>query len=416
MNAIDRRTFLAGAAAVTMAGCSPSRQADTVRVAFSPTTLMPVYREIALAFERRHPGLRVELMPAVDPSDVMQRDFRLALVDKEPDVSHVGINHVRFYRERQLAQPLSPLLGPGAMSELTTHPQIGYVEGVLVALPFALSVPVSYVNATLVARSGLDPAQLLQGDWPDLLQVAAQVSRLGGPLSGIYFDIYASSGLAWQTLVSSRGGHLMSPDDRDLAFDGEAGLWSARLLAALGRAGQRDMSRDAARTAFTAGQIGLYQNTSATLQRFRRDTRKFELAVAPLPRAQDGRLVASGNAALIVTRDPRRLERAAQYIHFACGPEGQTLMARSTGYLSTNRTALGDPKRLLPLIEGDQVYQRLYAEIECLAPWFAFPGPRSEQIAAELTQIMRRIVVGLTPAEAALQEMSKRARALLNPQ
>jgi multiple sugar transport system substrate-binding protein len=416
MNGPNRRELLAGMAGLaTLAatGCTRHRPANVLRVAFCPTTLTPLYRKIATAFERRHPGTRIELMPSVTYSGLMQRDFRLALIDDEPDVSHIGLNHIRFYVERGLSQPLGPLLAAGAPDPLTTHPTIGHVGGELHALPFALSVPVSYLNADLIRRHGRDPETLIGADWPDLLDAATAVSRAGLPLSGIFFDYYAGSGLAWQMLIASRGGRLMSTDERAIQFGGPAGSWSVELLRALGRAGQLDLSRENARMAFAAGQLGCYQNTSANVQRFLENATGYELIVAPLPMAPGGRLPAAGNAVAIVTRDERRHSLAWDYVRFACGPEAQTIMAQVTGYLTTNRAAIEDPRHLQGFLRRQPIYQRLYGVIDRLEPWYAFPGQRSEQITDEIGDAMRRLILGRADPVAELAAMVARTRELL---
>ncbi|MBL0915032.1 MAG: extracellular solute-binding protein [Sphingopyxis sp.] len=364
-----------------------------------------MYREIAARFERAHPGVTVELMPAATYGAVMQRDFRLALIEDEPDVSHVGLNQVRFYAERGLARRLDGLIADSGENALSVHETIGKVAGVAHALPFALSVPVSYFNADLLRRYGRDPDAMPDADWPAILDAASAVSRAGRPTSGIFFDYTPESALAWQMLVLSRGGRMLSDDERRVAFDGPEGHWSARLLRALGNAGQLDLSRENARMAFAAGQLGCYQNTSANMARFTRTATGFPVLVAPLPMAPGGTLPAAGNAAVIVTRDTARHALAWEYLRFACGPVGQTIMAKATGYLSLNRAALADPRFLKSMVDTQPIYRRLQAIADRLQGWYAFPGPRSEQIADHIQDEMRRLILRRTTADHALAMM-----------
>ena len=94
-------------------------------------------------------GYSVKLLPANNSAGTMARDFTLALVDDEPDVSHVGLNQVRFYAERNLALPLDRYIAHGA-TPLTAHQTIGRIAGETRALPFAVSVPVNYFNDDLL--------------------------------------------------------------------------------------------------------------------------------------------------------------------------------------------------------------------------------------------------------------------------
>src|SRR5687768_9283173 len=92
VNISRRRAVAQIATSVALAGCAKTRRSDALRVAYSPPTLNTMYQAMADEFTRRHPGVSIELLPAVDYKGVMQRDFRLALVEDEPDVSHVGLN------------------------------------------------------------------------------------------------------------------------------------------------------------------------------------------------------------------------------------------------------------------------------------------------------------------------------------
>ncbi len=412
---LSRRAVLAGGAGSLAAACARrDRPLDRLRVSYGPLTLSAMYRQVAAAFEAAHPGITIELLPAYGYDEVMQRDFRLALVGDESDVSHVGLNALRFYQERDLAQPLDDFMAADPDIPLTTHPLIGRSGGLTRALPFAVSVPVSYFNADLMKRAGRDPEALLTADWPRLLDAAAAVSRLGEPISGIFFDYSAGSSLAWQMLVYGRGGRMMSPDERRVAFGDAAGGWSVRNLRALAAAGQRNLSRENARMAFAAGQLGCYQNTSANISRFSQPASGYRMIFAPLPAVDGvGRLPAAGNALVIPTRDPRRQALAWKYVRFAAGPVGQTIMAKTTGYLSLNRAAVEDPRFLKPVIAADPLYGRLYGEIDRLDAWYSFPGPRSEQVSQIITGEMREVLIGRSGPEAALSRMVEKTEQIL---
>ena len=99
-------------------------------------------------------------------------------------------------------------------SPLTAHQTIGRMDGQTRALPFAVSVPVNYFNEELLTRAGHDPATLAAGGWPALLKAAQDVTALGEPVSGMFFDYASGQALTWQMLVFGNGGRMMSPDER----------------------------------------------------------------------------------------------------------------------------------------------------------------------------------------------------------
>src|SRR5262249_1712823 len=144
---------------------------------------------VAAAFMKAHPEFTVKLMPAASIEGTMPRDFTLALVEDEPDVSHVGLNHIRFYAERQLALPLDRYIAE-ERTPLTTHRPIGKIAGETRALPFAVSVPVNYFNNALLVRAGHDPRDVAtpSAAWADIVKAATDISALGHPISGMCFD------------------------------------------------------------------------------------------------------------------------------------------------------------------------------------------------------------------------------------
>jgi multiple sugar transport system substrate-binding protein len=411
---ITRRAALSSLGLLVSAGCSRSRDPNTLRVGYEVITFAKLYEAIADAFMKHHPGLTITLMPGTSYVGMMSRDFRLALVNDEPDVSHVGLSDIRFYADRDLALPLDAYIAE-ERSSLTTHPTIGKVRGTTRALPFAVSVPVNYFNNELVRRAGHDPTRLVNSDWSEVLKVAADVSALGRPVSGMFYDYMGGSALTWQMLVLGYGGRLISSDEKKIAFDDDAGLRSARLLASIGRTGQLDMSRENARMAFAAGLLGSYTNTSSNMDRFSARNMGFEITMAPVPVEPGvGRLPAAGNAVVITTRKPERQDAAWKYVRFVTGPIGQTIMAKLSGYLTLNKEPLADPRLLKPYVDANRQYRDLYSLVDTLDQWYAFPGPRSEQIAQAITNRMRAILIGREEPDAALRDMVREAQRLLD--
>lgn len=394
--------------------CSRARDPQTLRVAYGVATFVKLYEALAAAFMQAHPGLRVKLMPATSSANTMSRDFTLALVGDEPDVSHVGLNQIRFYAERNLALPLDRYIADEP-SPLTTHPTIGRIAGETRALPFAVSVPVNYLNDDLLRKAGHEPKTLAAGGWPALLKAAADMSALGNPISGMFFDYASGQALTWQMLVFGFGGRMMSPDERTITFGDEAGSRSVRLLEAFGRTGQIDMSRENARMAFAAGLLGCYTNTSSNMDRFSASNMGFPVSMLPLPiEAGAGRLPAAGNAVVITTRQRSRQDAAWQYVKFATGPIGQTIMAQNSGYLTLNPAPLTDLALLKPYVDAHPQYRALYSLAGTLDQWYAFPGPRSEQIAKAITERMRAVLIRRQSPEAALERMVREAQRLID--
>ena len=411
MTLLARRSVLAAGPAALLAGCSSKPDPHALRVAYSPIPLRPMYEALAAAFARAHPGLSVQLVPSPDYIEMWQRDVRLSLIGDELDVSHAGINVLRFYVDRGLAAPLDGFLKTDVNTEVTRHETIGVEKGVTYAIPFGLSVPVFYYNKDLMARAGVDPDSF-DGSWSAILSAAARISRLPSPASGIFFD-YSPSELAWEMLVYSRGGAMMSVDERRIAFAGEAGRWSVDTLRAIGRAGQPDFSSSNARIALTNGFLGFYQNTSANLRKFADQAQGIRLGMTVMPTTADGTLPAAGTLALIPARDPERRALAWKYVRFACSPPGQAILARKSGYVSLNRKAQQDPQGVGAVLRNDPLTAAIYQVLPKLRPWYVFPGPNSARIGLMISDLMRQVILGRIAPPEALRAMQARVAAML---
>jgi multiple sugar transport system substrate-binding protein len=412
MNAasLSRRAMLAVGASALVASCAPRRDARVLRVAYSPITFRVLYEAVARGFERAHPGFAVELVPVESYDAMLERDVRLSLVGDELDVSHAGVDTLRFYVERRLALPLDDLLKRDGASDLSRHATIGVARGTTYALPFAISVPALYFNKALLSRVGADPERF-SGTWDEVLSIGARLSRLPPPISSIFYD--PGVDLDWQALVFSRGGTMMNAEETRVAFGGAEGLWSAELLQAFGRAGQKETASANARVALVNGLLGFLQNTSSNIRKFRKQAGSIPLGMTILPVAPGGTLPAAGTMALIPAKDPARQSLAWTYVRFACGPVGQTIMASTSGYQSFNQKAWDAPNGIASIVARDPLYARAHAALSYLQAYYAFPGPNSGRVERITTDMMRRVILGEAEPHPALAQLCSEADRLL---
>ncbi|MDA9505271.1 hypothetical protein XI09_11365 [Bradyrhizobium sp. CCBAU 11386] len=66
-------------------------------------------------------------------------------------------------------------------------------------------------------------------------------------------------------LLGSFGGHMMSQDERQIEFDGSAGLQAFQLLQRREEWGRRRSKENKARQTFRAGTLGIIFTTSSAL-------------------------------------------------------------------------------------------------------------------------------------------------------
>lgn len=399
--------------AVVLAG---SARAEPITLTVGHSEHRTMFEELARRFSSSRPDMRV-VLEAASPTypELTQRVLRSALAGEAPDVLFQGFNLVPEIAERGLSTPLDDLVAAepdwaarGYTPELMA---LGVVDGKIHAVPFAISVPVVFYNPDLVRRAGGDPDRF-PTSWPEIAELGRAIDALAPETLGGFFRYHG----VWrfEGLVLAAGGQVMTPDRREVAFDGPEGLEALRTLRRFGEAGMVDMSPNQARQAFAAGSLGVLATSSSWTATLNDQVAgRFTLRAAPVPLTPAvGKLPSGGNAPMILTRDPVRRRAAWDLIEFATGPAGQALMVERSGYVPANTVAVTTPE-LRRFYADNPVHLTAVGMMPHLAPWRAFAGENSVKIYDVMEQHLRAVVTQEATPEAALETMAADVRALL---
>lgn len=394
----------------------------TLDITFSPPRYTALYEELGERFEALNPGIQVEMSaPAENYDPLMTATLRAAIVGDLPDVSHQGMNHVRTYADRGLAVHLDDFIaGEGDWEALGYQPAItalGQVNGETYAVPFAPTLPVVFYNADLVEQAG-GFSDEPPTTWPEIIALGERIDALGDDIMGLYFRVDSTSAWNFQTLLMSQGGQMMNEDETEIAFDGPAGQWALELLAEFGEAGQVDMSSRQARQAFQAGTLGILVISASGLNGLEAAAADsgFRLVVGPHPiPAEDGTLPVLGNNMIMFATDPERQAAAWEYMKFASGPIGQTIMANHSGYIPVNSIAIEGADYLADFY-ADHPNSRVAADLLPRgAPTFIFPDEDAARIFDMMNEVQLEVVTGrLSPQDGMAQMVSETEAMLAN--
>lgn len=415
-----RDILFSGTAALSMIAMPAIRASaankTTLQVAYSPANLSAMYEAVFQAFMAENPDISISARKFAAYNDLLQDNLRAQIDGNLPDVSHDGLNLVRVYADRGLAVPLDGYIAREGDWSAEGYPdsvqRVGRVNEKVYAMPFAVSTPTLFFNLDLVQRAGGD-REKLPTDWPEILALARAIDALGGSTSGIYYDYGAGGAFAFQALLFSRGGSLMSPDEKTLLVDGPEGQWAMELLREFGEAGQIDMSRDNARQSFVSGTLGIYMNTSSNLGNFDRNIDgRFQYAMLPIPISSSGRVPAAGNGMVMFSKDDIRRDAAWKYIKFASGPTGQAIMAQLSGYVPVNTRTLEAPK-MKEFYDANPNYAVALTQIDNLTAWYLFPGENGVKAIDSLTNAMGEVITLRKKPGEALANASQEIRKLI---
>ena len=385
-----------------------------------PGFFKDVMAKIADEYVKSHPDVKITFTsPSASYDEGLQLLLRQADTPDMPDVSFVGLNRLRVLAEKNIGVDPKPIL-----AEDKNLAAEGFTDQILglgrfkdrqVGLAFAASSPIFYYNADLVKKAGGDPDNMPK-DWDGVIKLAAKINDLGDGVNGMSY-FWALDDWMFSALVFSNGGTMMAPEEKSVAFDGEAGHKAVNLLARFVKDGKMPvMSPDAMKQAFTAGKTGLFFWTTGALRSMINGVGgKFELRTTTYPglEATNGRLPTGGNAIVMFTKDPAKQKAVVEFMKFVTGPFGESIVVPGTGYVPTNALAAQDDKYLKTFYEKNPLFLAGLKQLPVMVPWYAFPGNNGVKITQVIVDNLGGLVEQKSTPEETLATMAAETKKLL---
>ena len=419
-----RRHFLtttaAAAGAIAMPGVLRAQSAPVeISVQYSiPVLFRDLMENVAREFMARHPSIKVTLRaPENGYEEILQRHLRDVVTNSLPDVAFHGLNRQRTLDERRIPVDLKPFMdGDPDIKDLGFSPSLlslGQTGGKQTGIGFALSTPILYYNADLVKAAGGDPDKL-PSSWDEVIKLAAAIH--GQNRTGMFFDWTITGNWSWQGLVMSHGGSMMTPDESRVAFADEPGVRAMRVLRRFVDDGKMpDIKPETMFQDFFAGRMGLSMQSTAQLGRYNREIGgRFRLVCGRYPRSADNaRLPAGGNVAMIFTKDAARQKAAWEFIKFACGPVGGTMMVNATGYMPASTIPAQREDMLAKFYRDNPNHLVSIGQQDIITGWYAFPGQNALRITDVINDHLQTVVAKRGEPDATLASMGTAVQNLL---
>lgn len=364
-----------------------------------PELFEETHKQIKAAFAKIHPEITLTYRaPYTSYEEGTQKVLREAVTNQLPDVTFQGLNRMRILVDRGIAAPLDTFIASEKnFNEQGFHKamfDIGTSSGKVYALPFAISLPISYYNIDLVKKAGGDPANL-PTTWPEVIALAKKIKALGPDMHGVTYAWDITGNWLWQAPVFSQGGSMLNADESKVAFNNDAGKFAISMLADLvTQGGMPNLSQADSRSAFAAGKTGIhFTSTSDLTKTTQMIGGKFELKTQVWPSVKtDGKLPAGGNLVMIVAKNPEKQKAAWEFVKFVTGPEGAAIMAKTTGYMPPNRIA--NDVYLKDFYIQNPNHFTAVKQLPFLTGWYAFPGDNGLKITDVINDHMQSIVSG----------------------
>jgi multiple sugar transport system substrate-binding protein len=209
---------------------------------------------------------------------------------------------------------------------------------------------------------------------------------------------------------------MLTPDEARVAFTEEPGVRSIRLLRRFVDDGKMpDIRPETMYQDFFGGRMGISMQSTAQLARYNREIGgRFRLACGRYPRsAANPRLPAGGNVGMIFTRDPARQKAAWEFIKFACGPVGGTMMVNATGYMPASTIPAQREDLLAKFYRDNPNHLVSIGQQDIITGWYAFPGQNALRITDVINDHLQTVVARRGEPEATLASMGAAVQNLL---
>jgi multiple sugar transport system substrate-binding protein len=416
------RKWIAAAALSLAAGLAQAQTPTEVVVQYPyPELFADTHKRIAEEFSKVRPDIKVTLRaPYESYEEGTQKVLREAVTSQMPDVTFQGLNRIRVLVDKSIPAELDGYIAAEKDFDKQGFHQamydIGTASGKVYALPFAISLPIVYVNLDLVKQAGGDPANLPK-TWDGLIDLARKIKALGPDLNGITYVWDITGNWLWQAPVFARGGTMLNADETKVAFDGPEGQFAIKTLARLvTEAGMPNLDQPAMRAAFAAGKTGIHITSTSDLNKTTQMIGgKFAMKTLPFPDvlAPNGRLPAGGNVVLILAKDKAKRDASWEVVKFWTGPKGAAIMAETTGYMPPNKIA-NDVYLKDFYVKNPNNYTAV-SQLALLTKWYAFPGDNGLKITDVIKDHLNSIVTGARAKEpdAVLADMTTDVQKLL---
>ena len=285
-------------------------------------------------------------------------------------------------------------------------------DGVLRAVPFAVSVPLLYYNADLFREAGLDP-DAPPATWAEVRDAALAIRDATGRF-GLGIQVSASNNWVPQGLIESNGGEILTADG-DIAVDSPEVIevyefWQALALEDRTLPVVTDAEQE---QAFLAGQLGMYIRTSASLANYMAQS-DFDMRTAMFPTWGDKprSIPSGGNALFVFASDPAEQQAAFEFMAFLTSREGQTIWVRDTGYLPVAAGVEDDPAYLADFFADNPLIAPAVEQLPDAVAWLPLPGERGFEAEQALIGA-REAILGGAPVVETLTNAAAQMRQLI---
>lgn len=398
---VRRRPLVTSAAVLAcalLAGCTsgsastPATHTQKVTITFesynygTPDLGGKGMQQLITDFEQAHPNIIIK-PSGISAADIYTHVQTEAAAGNPPDIAQIGWSKVSAALQNLPVVPIQDIAPAAQLSQLENSfiPQAlaaGEVGGKLVVMPFAMSTPTLFYNATLFQKAGLNPATP-PATWAQAQQDALRIKQAAHAQGiAVAADNAAGSDFLTQSLINSNGGQMVAPNGQvQLATPQAQG--ALQMLAGLASSGAAPtVSDNDAVALFNSGKLGMYVTSTALLASFESAAKgSFTLKTAAMPAfgTMPTKPTYSGAGLFVFSKDKAKQQADWTFLQFLTGEEGFTVLTEKIGYLPLRSDVTSSPKYLANYLTSNPLLDPALAQLRNVTPYQQLPGPSSSQ-------------------------------------
>ncbi len=413
---MKRRHILAAFAATLTIGTSSIAIAQTTLRIFTGGQQRPdVMRKIADDYEKRTPGVKVEVEVGGATSEQQQQYLNTVLASKDSALDVVLIDVIRpaQWAAANWAEPLDSYLGAekdAVMSKyLAAYREANIVNGKVIALPYFADAQFLYYRKDLLEKHGVQPPKT----WDELKAGAEKIMKAegnpnlsgfqtaGAPIEGTVCTYLVPLWGAGGSLTDAAGKLTLSTDAAKKPFE----LWAGLKAANVTPPNLAEIPTDRIRQNLQAGNLLFGMSWGYVWNRSQGDADslvKDKIGVIPLPGfTASAAATCIGGWQIAISSYSKNKDAAYKLVRYLSSPEVSKMQAIAASHMP--------------------VFPEVYADADVLKanPWFAQALPvvqtaRSRPVSASYPRVsevmrtnMNAFLAGAKTADAALADMQK---------
>ena len=335
------------------------------------------YAHLVSEYEAEHPGVKVSSL-YVNNDDTLQKVLTAVRGGSTPDIAYLyGSWAPNVAQIPQVVNLTQVVKQPGVNWDdfFAGERDVATVNGKVIGIPALVDNLAVVYNKKLFAQAGLP----LPGPNWTWAQFEADAKKLTDTSTKQYGTAYVTPGTEdtvwhWEALLWEAGGQLLTPDNKQAAFDSAAGLQSLetlRTMAVTDKSMYLDPTDSAYANLFNSGKIGMLVTGPWDLSGF--PNVDYGVQVMPsYPGADGGHQTISGpDNWVIFNNGSARVTAAEQFLLWLTAPAQVKYFSMKTGDLPTRESVADQPSVVTSMnasLPGDAAFVANLTEVKQARP------------------------------------------------